>query len=103
MKVNPAKSVHVTFAIHLGSFPPVCNHKTPIPANDTVKYLGITVDRQLTWAPYIKTKKLALPLRNKSLYSLLGKRRHKLKSALHCIYVSSLSSFTSEIKCPYLY
>jgi len=39
----------------------------------SVKYLGLILDKRLTWAEHIKLKRLQLNLRQKSLYPLLGK------------------------------
>lgn len=74
IKLNTTKSVHTTFTLRRGECPPVFIDNQPIPQTSTVKYLGLTFDRRLTWNQHIRHKRLQLNTRLKYLYSLLNKR-----------------------------
>jgi hypothetical protein len=45
-----------------------------LPHKNEVKYLDMHLDRRLTWAKYIKTKRKHLNLKAKQMYFLLGRR-----------------------------
>jgi hypothetical protein len=45
-----------------------------LPQKNEVKYLGMHLDRRLTWAKHIKTKRKQLNLKAKKMHWLLGKR-----------------------------
>ncbi|KAL4097406.1 hypothetical protein QTP88_022192 [Uroleucon formosanum] len=48
IKLNHAKSIHTTFTLKHGLCPPVSLDNIPIPVSDTVKYLGLILDKRLT-------------------------------------------------------
>lgn len=52
--------------------------KVTIPSSSQVKYLGIILDKKLTWGPYLKTKRKSLNSRSRLLRSL-----QKFKLPLH--------------------
>ena len=66
MRANEAKSVQVTFTLNKMTCPPVKLNNDHLPQTDEVKYLGIHLDRRLTWRKRITTKRkqLGLKLRN---------------------------------------
>lgn len=72
IKVNSEKSSHITFSLRRGDCPPVIINNEPIPKHNTVKYLGMTLDRSLTWKPHIKAKQNMLKIKSRKLYWLLG-------------------------------
>jgi hypothetical protein len=62
--------------------PEVSLSNIPIPSTQSVKYLGLIVDRRLTWAHYIKSKKLALNERLRSLKTLISNKHTNLNTKL---------------------
>jgi len=75
IKLNHAKSIHTTFTLKHGLCPPVSLDNIPIPASDTVKYLGLILDKRLTWNPHIRSKRLILNSRSRMLKTLLSKNK----------------------------
>jgi hypothetical protein len=45
-----------------------------LPQKNEVKYLGMHLDRRLTWAKHIKTKRKHLNIKAKQMHWLLGRR-----------------------------
>jgi hypothetical protein len=74
IKVNETKSVHVTFTMKRQTCPPVFLNSQPIPQSDHVKYLGMYLDRRLTWRKHILTKRTQLGLKFRKLYWLIGRQ-----------------------------
>jgi len=59
---------------------PTCPIKhEQLPQADEVKYLGIHLDRRLTWRKHITTKRKQLDLKLRNLYWILG---HKSQLSL---------------------
>jgi hypothetical protein len=58
IKINTEKSVQVTFTLKQSprECPQLIMNNAPIPVQTKIKYLGITLDKRLTWDP-IKKKK----------------------------------------------
>uniref|UniRef100_A0A2S2P698 Putative RNA-directed DNA polymerase n=1 Tax=Schizaphis graminum TaxID=13262 RepID=A0A2S2P698_SCHGA len=82
VQVNQSKSIHTTFTLRLPPCPEVSLSNIPIPSSQSVKYLGLTFDRRLTWGPHIRTKKLALNERLRSIKSLISNKHTKLNTKL---------------------
>lgn len=80
IKVNDTKSVHVTFSLRKGNCPPVKINNNEIPHNDGAKYLGMYLDRRLTWRNHIINKRKQLDLTFNKMFWLLGPKS-KLSSA----------------------
>jgi hypothetical protein len=57
MKANETKSVHVTFTTRRKTCPPVHINDAQIPQENHVKYLGLHLDRRLTWHTHIFAKR----------------------------------------------
>lgn len=70
--VNTQKSNHITFTLRKENCPPVCLNGTAIPSKDNVKYLGLHLDRRLTWKVHINAKRKQLDIKFKQMYWLLG-------------------------------
>jgi len=74
MCTNESKSTHVTFRMRREDCPPVYLNGRPIPQQDTVKYLGLHLDRRLTWRMHIHAKRKQLDLLFKRMYWIIGRR-----------------------------
>lgn len=74
IKVNTQKSAHVTFSMRRGDCDPLYLNNTQIPRSESVKYLGLHLDRRLTWKEHIKAKRTQLNYRTKKMYWLLGSK-----------------------------
>lgn len=71
IKVNSTKSNHMTFTLNEHNCPPVTIDGNTIPSSNCVKYLGIYMDRRLTWANHIKSKRQQLDLKMSRLHWML--------------------------------
>lgn len=80
IKINESKSSFVTFTLRLHSCPAVSINNIDIPHSTEVKYLGLILDRRLTWSPHLKNK------------------RKKLNSRLHLLRPLLRSNLTIPIK-----
>ncbi|KAL7293744.1 hypothetical protein TKK_0012811 [Trichogramma kaykai] len=74
ISVNETKSVNITFTLKKDTCPPIKLNDKVIPQENQVKYLGMHLDRRLTWRPHIWNKRKHLNLKVKKMYWLLGKR-----------------------------
>jgi hypothetical protein len=72
LKVNEAKSIHVTFALKRDICPPVALYGVTTPQVEYTKYLGMHLDKTLTWRKHIFTKRKQLGLKFWQMYWLLG-------------------------------
>uniref|UniRef100_A0A2S2PH29 Putative RNA-directed DNA polymerase n=1 Tax=Schizaphis graminum TaxID=13262 RepID=A0A2S2PH29_SCHGA len=71
MKINESKSTHITFTFSPKNIPPVYLNDKIIPMGTSVKYLGLHLDKRLTWATHIKLKRKSLNLRLHKVRQLL--------------------------------
>lgn len=76
LRVNETKSTHITFTLRKETCPPVTLNSKPIPQADDTKYLGMHLDRRLTWKKHIFTKRKQLGLLHHKLYWLIGRNSH---------------------------
>jgi hypothetical protein len=51
------KSAQIIFTTKFTECPPVMLNNEPVPMKNEVKYLGLHLDRRLTWKTHIKAKK----------------------------------------------
>jgi hypothetical protein len=79
MKVNENKSTNVTFTTRRATCPPVKINDVQLPQSDEVIYLGLQLDRRLTWHKHIFTKRKQLGLTLTKTHWLLG-RKSKLST-----------------------
>lgn len=72
IKVNPSKCVHITFTLRRQNCPPITIDNVSIPEHVHVKYLGIHLDRRLTWSKHIESKITQIKLKSAQLHWLLS-------------------------------
>ena len=60
--------VYVTFTLKHEACPPITLNSQPIPQSEQAKYMGIHLDKRLTWKTHIFTKRKALGIRLRNLY-----------------------------------
>lgn len=74
IQINESKSVHVTYTLRRGTCPPVTLNNKQIPQSDSAKYLGIHLDKKLTWKTHIWAKRKQLGLKLQKMYWLIGRK-----------------------------
>jgi hypothetical protein len=74
IQANEKKSTHVTFSLKRGTCPAVTLNGQCIPQRETAKYLGIHLDRRLTWQTHIFTKRKQLGLQLCRMYWIIGRK-----------------------------
>lgn len=90
IKINQCKSVHSTFTLRLSPCPNVFIYNTKIPTASNIKYLGLTLDKRLTWAQHIKSKRINLNLRLRLLKNLINNNKYTSINTKLLIYKSLL-------------
>jgi hypothetical protein len=73
MKANESKSIHVTFTTQRETCPQVHINNVQLSQKD-VKYLGLHLDRRLTWHKHIFAKRKQLVITLTKMYWLLGRK-----------------------------
>jgi len=74
MKANEIKSTQITFTLKKRTCPPVYLNNKQLPHTNEVKYLGIHLDRRLTWRQHITMKRKQLDHKLHSLYWIIGRK-----------------------------
>ena len=74
MKVNETKLIHVTFTLKRSVCPSGQLNNKHLAQPDDVKYLGIHLDRILTWRKHVTTKRKELDLKLRKLYWIIGQK-----------------------------
>jgi hypothetical protein len=82
VKMNKAKSIHGTFALRHGICPILFLNNQPLPPAQCVRYLGILIDRHLTWKPHIISKTRTLNARFRLFRPFLTSKHMKLSNKL---------------------
>jgi hypothetical protein len=57
LKAKETKSAQITFTLKKNTCPPVQLNKKQLTKTEEVKYLGIHLDRRLTWRKHISAKR----------------------------------------------
>lgn len=73
VKVNVTKSSHITFTLRRENCPPVSLNNILLTEVESVKYLGVHIDRRLTWKNHIWSKRQQMELKVRKLNWLLCK------------------------------
>lgn len=74
IKANEAKSIQITFTIRHDICPPVKLNGIQIPQANEAKYLGLYLDRRLTWRKHVFTKRKAMGIQLRRLYWLMCRK-----------------------------
>ena len=89
VKINQSKSIHSTFTLILAPCPDVFIYNTLIPSALNVKYIGLTLDKRLTWAQHIRAKRINLNLHLR-LKNLMNNNKYTHINTKLLIYKSLL-------------
>ncbi|KAL4085079.1 hypothetical protein QTP88_027371 [Uroleucon formosanum] len=82
VKMNESKSIHCTFTLRQGVCPTLLLNNQPLPTAQCVRYLGVNIDRRLTWSAHIKNKTRVLNNRFRLLRPFLTSKNIKLPTKL---------------------
>lgn len=74
IRANENKSKHITFTNRRETCPQVTLNSKVIPQADSVKYLGMHIDRRLNWRTHIWSKRKQLNHQLSKMYWLMGKK-----------------------------
>jgi len=75
IKLNYNKSIHTAFILKHGFYLLVSVDNISIPTYNTIKYLGFTLDKRLTWNQHIRSKRLILDSCSRMLKIILSKNK----------------------------
>jgi len=81
ISINESKSTQVTFALRPGICPTIKLKNKSIPISNETKYLGIILDKCLTWKPHLQNKR-KLANSRLHLFRPLLKSKLKLKTKM---------------------
>ncbi|GBP86407.1 Probable RNA-directed DNA polymerase from transposon X-element [Eumeta japonica] len=90
IKANTDKSVQVTFTLRRKTCPPVKLCNVEIPQADDAKYLGMHLDRRLTWRKHIWTKRKQQDCKLRGMYWLIGRKSQLSDASKMTIYKTIL-------------
>jgi hypothetical protein len=74
IKANEFKSIHITFTTRRETCPPVHVNNVQLLQEEDVKYLGLHLDRRLTWHKHIFAKRKQSGITLTKMYWLLGRK-----------------------------
>lgn len=74
LRLNVAKSQQATFTLRPVTCPIVTVDGAALAATDEVRYLGLLLDRRLTWRPHLLVTRAHLDLRSHKLYGIIGRQ-----------------------------
>ena len=66
--------MHITLITRKGNGPTVNLYDQTLPSVNGVKFLGMCLDRRLTWTKHIKTKRKAMELKLRKMYWLIRRK-----------------------------
>jgi hypothetical protein len=91
MEANESKSIHVTFTTRRETCLPVDINNVQLPQEEDVKYLGLHLDRRLTWHKHIFANRKQLGISLTKMYWLLGRKSKHSTSNKLLIYKTVLN------------
>lgn len=100
IKVNESKSKQVTFTLNMGTCPQIKLNDVPIKLCDDTTYLGIHLDRRLTWRKHIEAKKMQIKLKMHQLHWLINaksKLRLEYKVLIYSTVVKPIWTYGSQL------
>ncbi|CAK9827570.1 Probable RNA-directed DNA polymerase from transposon BS [Anthophora retusa] len=74
LKINASKSAHIVFTYRRVPEVPIIMNGETIPTTNEVKYLGMHLDKRLTWKPHLTAKRKQIDLKLRNMYWLIGYR-----------------------------
>jgi hypothetical protein len=74
MRANETKSVQITFTLKKDTCPPVQRNNKQLTQTKDVKYMGVHLDRKLTWRKRKSAKRKQLDLKLRKLYWITGRK-----------------------------
>jgi hypothetical protein len=74
LKANSSKSTHVTFTTPRATYPGFHIYNEQLPQAEEVKYLGLHLDRHLTWHKHIFAKRKHLGITLSKMHWLLSRK-----------------------------
>ncbi|KAL4085157.1 hypothetical protein QTP88_027450 [Uroleucon formosanum] len=87
ISINPLKSASIMFSLRRNRTPSSLNfNNAPIPWKPTVKYLGVTLDKRLTWWPHLSSKIQQAYQRLSRLFPILNRKSTLEKKCSLLIY-----------------
>jgi hypothetical protein len=93
---NESKSIHLTFTTQRETCPPVHINNVQLPQEYYVKYLGLHLDRRLTWQKHISAKQKQLGITLTKMYWLLRQKSKLSTSNKLIIYTKQYSNHSAE-------
>lgn len=82
VKMNETKSIHCTFTLRQGICQTLFLNNQPLPSAQCIRYLGVNIDRRLTWSAHIKNKVRSLNDRLRLLRPFLTSTNMNLSTKL---------------------
>lgn len=76
ININETKSIHMTFSLRPQNCPQIFYNGKTIPHQKEAKYLGLILDRRLTWGPHLKEKRKQLNSRLHMIRPLFFSKIH---------------------------
>jgi len=98
IKINESKSTQVTFSLRRDICPLIKLNNITIPVFNETKYLGIILDKRLTWGPHLRNKRKIANIRLHLFRPLLkSKLKLKIKILLYKTIIRPLWSYGIQI------
>jgi hypothetical protein len=82
IKLNQSKVTHITFTLRDQTCPTVQKGNVDLPQKNEVKYLAMHLDRRMTCAKHIKSKRKDLNIKVKQMNWLVGRSTLSIESKL---------------------